>query len=125
MYIVELLECKHRIIIPGLGGWKLQVELLLFLAFLCKIRDDPCLHTMPIYNVSMKEVRWRAASPDTFMAMLKIEGNFSRLRARPAHFVGHLHTKRGDEISLPERIRSKRRLTPYVAGRLQVGVADG
>jgi hypothetical protein len=43
-----------------------------------------------IYKTSMKEVRWRAVSPDTFMAMLKIEGNFSCLRARLAHFVGHL-----------------------------------
>ena len=42
VYLVELLECKHRSILPRLGGWKLQVELLLFLAFLCKTRDDPC-----------------------------------------------------------------------------------
>ena len=117
MYLVELLKCKHRSILPRLGGWKLQVELLLFLAFLCKMRyrwrtsysvgagvagersgdacvapsptspavssenpsscavvrllrmtfqiqDDSCLHTMPIYNVSMKEVRWRPVSSD-------------------------------------------------------------
>ena len=27
---------------------------------------------------------------ETRVPVLKIEGNFSRLRARPAHFVGHL-----------------------------------
>jgi hypothetical protein len=47
----------------------------------------------------MKEVRWRAVSPDTFMAMLKIEGNFSRLRARPAHFVGHLPRMMNTELT--------------------------
>jgi hypothetical protein len=34
------------------------------------------------------------------VVLLNIRGNCSCLRAKVAHMVGHLHTKRGDEISL-------------------------
>jgi hypothetical protein len=45
---------------------------------------------MPIYKLAMKEDRWEGAFPENFAPALKTLGNFSRLRARPAHFVGHL-----------------------------------
>jgi hypothetical protein len=45
---------------------------------------------IPIYKMAMKEDRWGAIFPGKFVPVLKIEGNFSHLRARPAHFVGHL-----------------------------------
>jgi hypothetical protein len=45
---------------------------------------------MEIYKVSMEEARWRAVFPGNFAPVLKTLGNVSRLRARSAHFVGHL-----------------------------------
>src|SRR6266699_5211144 len=47
-------------------------------------------HPMEIYKVSMEEARWRAVFPGNFAPVLKTLGNVSRLRARSAHFVGHL-----------------------------------
>lgn len=38
----------------------------------------------------MEEARCGAVFPGKFVLVLKIEGNVSRLRARPAHFVGYL-----------------------------------
>jgi hypothetical protein len=44
----------------------------------------------PIYKISVKEARWEAVCQEMCGLTLKIKGNFPRLRARPAHFVGHL-----------------------------------
>ena len=46
-------------------------------------------HAMPIYNISVKEVRWGAVYPDMFVPMPTIEGNFPCLRAKSVHFVAH------------------------------------
>jgi hypothetical protein len=43
-----------------------------------------------IYNFFWTQTRWRALSSETFLPVLKIEGNFSGLRAKLAHLVGHL-----------------------------------
>jgi hypothetical protein len=45
---------------------------------------------IPIYKMAMKEDRWGGVFPGKFVPALKIEGNISLLRARSAHFVGHL-----------------------------------
>jgi hypothetical protein len=45
---------------------------------------------MPIYKVSVKKARWEAGFPENGCPVFKIEGNVPRLRARSAHFVGHL-----------------------------------
>jgi hypothetical protein len=44
----------------------------------------------PIYKIAMEKARWGAVYPETHRLVLKIEGNCSRLRAKPAHMVGHL-----------------------------------
>ncbi len=38
----------------------------------------------------MEEARWGAVFPDTFVPVLMIRGKCLRLRAKPAHLVGHL-----------------------------------
>jgi hypothetical protein len=38
----------------------------------------------------MEKARWGAVCPETFILVLMIEGKCSRLRAKPAHLVGHL-----------------------------------
>ncbi|MFL5706324.1 MAG: hypothetical protein ACJ8AG_26405, partial [Ktedonobacteraceae bacterium] len=43
-----------------------------------------------IYKTSMEEAGCGAVFQKTYVPVLKIEGNFSRLRATLAHFVGHL-----------------------------------
>src|SRR6266581_664225 len=43
-----------------------------------------------IYTFGKKYTRWGAVLPGKFVPVLKIEGKCSRLRARAAHFPGHL-----------------------------------
>jgi hypothetical protein len=38
----------------------------------------------------MEKARWGAVCPEIFIPVLMIEGKCSRLRAKPAHLVGHL-----------------------------------
>ena len=43
-----------------------------------------------IYKLSMEEARWGAVCPDAFAPVFMNGGKCSRLRAKPAHLVGHL-----------------------------------
>jgi hypothetical protein len=43
-----------------------------------------------MYNISMEEARREAVCPGIFLPGLMTLGNFSGLRAKPAHLVGHL-----------------------------------
>jgi hypothetical protein len=49
----------------------------------------------PINKIVMEEARWGAVYLETHRLVLKIEGNCSRLRAKSAHFVGHLPVPSG------------------------------
>lgn len=108
MYLVELLACKHRSILPRLGGWKLQVELLLFLAFLCKMRDDPCLSILQLRpslflglgekfyrafegwanNLGAKEIRLSVAEQNESASRFWQRLGFLELERRPPELFG-------------------------------------
>jgi hypothetical protein len=44
-----------------------------------------------MYNISMEEARWGAVFPGKVVPVLMTLGNFSGLRAKPAHFVDLAH----------------------------------
>ncbi len=54
------------------------------------IRKNISILAFLIYKVSMEEARWEALCPGTLALLLTIGGKCSCLRAKPAHFSGHL-----------------------------------
>ncbi len=64
-----------------------------------------------IYKISMEEARWGAVYPNAFTPVLMIEGKCSRLRAKPAHLVGHLPDLKPIFVEYARCFKGRKQLT--------------